>query len=251
VGSSASCAAPMTVMNTIMAQQLKNFKADVDALMAGGTAKEEAIIKVLRRYIGESKAIRFEGDGYSNEWKEEAARRGLPNVPNSAQALGAYVSPKAVELFTSNGVLTDKELQAHFSVKLEKYIKDIQIEASLLREMVLTMVLPACVEYQNSLLQNIALQKEIGLDKDAYEAQLDIVEKISKHLNGAKKAIDRLHKAIHKAESAGGLHDEAIAFGLEVKPVFDEVRKHVDHLEQLMDDQQWPLPKMRELLFVR
>jgi glutamine synthetase len=251
VGSSASCAAPMTVMNTIMAQQLKSFKADVDALMVSGTAKEEAIIKVLRRYIVESKAIRFEGDGYSNEWKEEAARRGLPNVPNSAQALGAYVAPKAVELFTSNGVLTEKELQAHFSVKIEKYIKDIQIEASLLREMVLTMVVPACVEYQTSLLQNIALQKEIGLDKDAYEAQFEIVEKLSKHLNGAKKAIDRLQKAIHKAESNDNLHEEAIAFGLEVKPVFDEVRKHVDHLEQLMDDQQWPLPKMRELLFVR
>jgi glutamine synthetase len=251
VGSSANCAGPMTVMNTIMGDQLKTFKKDIKALMDAGKTREDAMLTTLRRYIRESQPILFEGDGYSDEWKEEAAKRGLPNVPNSALALDAYVTDKAIKLYTESGVLTEKEINAHQIVRLEKYSKDITIESDLLNEMVVTQILPAAIEYQNTLLTNVAMLRELDLDEDTYETQLEMVKKISKHINGARKAIKKMNDAVHKAEEADSPREEAVTFGLEVKPTFDEIRKHADALEHLIDDQNWTLPKMRELLFVK
>lgn len=251
VGSSANCAAPMTILNTIMAKQLKEFKTEVDGLMAGGKEKEEAILKVLRRYITESKAVRFEGDGYSDEWKDEAARRGLPNQPVSARAFAAYVSDKSKALFAESGVLSERELEAHYFVKLEKYIKDIQIEANILREMVATQVLPCVVDYQSRLVDNVMGLKDLGFDKDVFGAQKHLIKTLGLHLNAANDKLIEMLKAKDKAESSHDLEKEAIAFAEEVKPLFTEIRKHVDALEDIMDDSNWPLPKMRELLFVR
>lgn len=251
VGSSMNCAAPMAVLNTIVGAQLKHFKAEVDKNMASGSDKEEAILIVLRRYIRQSKAIRFEGDGYSDEWVVEAAKRGLPNEPLSAKAFDAYVSNKAKKLFKDSGVLNDRELAAHYSVKLEKYVKDLQIEASILDELAHSYVLPVAIEYQTKVMNNVNLAKKLELKKESYKAQMELVNQLSLHINGLKDGVEALEELIEKAEASTDLREEAIAFGTIVKPQFDVLRHHIDALEGIIEDKSWPLPKMRELLFVR
>ncbi|RTL59161.1 MAG: glutamine synthetase type III [Sphingobacteriales bacterium] len=252
VGSTANCANPMTVLNTIMAETLKKFKEDVDALMEKGEKKEIAIMHVIREYIVASEKVLFEGDGYSEEWAKEAEKRGLPNVKTTPLALDAMVTDKSKELFESNDVLTHIELEARHEIELEKYIKKVQIEARIIGELCTSHVLPAAVKYQNILLENIRGLKEVGLDESAYSNQKQILTKISEHISKVSDLVAKMIEARKICNAMDNTRTKAIAYESQVKaPFFEDIRYHVDKLELLVDDQYWQLPKYREMLFLR
>ncbi|MCB0556817.1 MAG: glutamine synthetase III [Phaeodactylibacter sp.] len=251
VGSSMNCAAPMTVMNTIVGRQLQDFKKELDGLMKSGMDRDTAILAILKRYITESKPVRFEGDGYSEEWKAEAARRGLSNLPNTPDALGAYLREDAVELFTGSGVFTERELHAHYDVMCESYILKLQIESRTMGEMVINHILPAAVNYQTTLTQNILQLKEVGMPESTYAAQLDLVKRISGNLNKMKENVEAMTEARKKANEVEDPTDKAKAYCFEVKPLMEAIRTYADRLEYLVDDREWPMVKYRELMFVR
>jgi glutamine synthetase len=252
VGSSANCAISMTVLNTIMADTLRKFKQEVDALIEKGDKKEIAIMHIIQRYIVESKKVLFEGDGYSQDWHEEAARRGLPNVKTTPLALDAMVTEKAKHLFESNGVYTHVELEARHEIELEKYTKKVQIESRIMGDLAINHILPAAIRYQNELLANINGLKAAGLSVDAYQSQLDIVTAVSKHIQVIHQHVHQMVEARKKANTIENARDKAIAYDKDIKAVyFDEIRYHVDKLEHLVDDDLWTLPKYREMLFLR
>jgi glutamine synthetase len=252
VGSSANCAISMTVLNTIMADTLKQFKLDVDALIEKGDKKEIAIMQVIQRYIVESKKVLFEGDGYSQEWHDEAARRGLPNVKTTPLALDAMVTEKAKHLFQSNGVYTHQELEARHEIELEKYTKKVQIESRIMGDLAINHILPAAIRYQNELLTNINGLKAAGLGADAYHSQLDILTSVSKHIQVIHTKAHEMVEARKKANNIEHAREKAIAYDKDIKAAFfDDIRYHVDKLEQLVDDDLWTLPKYREMLFIR
>ncbi len=252
VGSSANCAISMTVLNTIMADTLKQFKLDVDALIEKGDKKEIAIMQVIQRYIVESKKVLFEGDGYSLEWHDEAARRGLPNVKTTPLALDAMVTEKAKHLFESNGVYTHQELEARHEIELEKYTKKVQIESRIMGDLAINHILPAAIRYQNELLTNINGLKAAGLGADAYHSQLDILTSVSKHIQVIHTKAHEMVEARKKANNIEHAREKAIAYDKDIKAAyFDDIRYHVDKLEQLVDDDLWTLPKYREMLFIR
>lgn len=251
VGSSMNCAAPMTIMNTIVGHQLKSFKSEIDKLMGDGMNRDSAILTVLKRYISESKSVRFEGDGYSEEWKEEAERRGLSNTPKTPDALEAYLSPSSQSLFTGSGVFTERELHAHYDVMCENYILKVQIESRTLGEMVINHVLPAAFRYQAELLENIERMKNVGLPEEAYKTQFDIVRRISENTNAINEVVDKMTAARRKANEIEDPTKKAKTYCYDVMPFMDEIRLHADRLEYLVDDREWPLVKYRELMFVR
>jgi glutamine synthetase len=251
VGSSMNCAAPMTVMNTIVGRQLMDFKAELDGIMAKGEDRDAAILAILKRYITESKSIRFEGDGYSEEWKQEAAHRGLSNTPNTPDALGAYLRKDATELFTSSGVFTARELHAHYDVMCENYILKLQIESRTMGEMVVNHILPAAINYQSQLAQNVLQLKELGLEESSYAAQLDVVKRISLHIAKIKDGVNAMTEARKKCNELEDSTAKAKAYCYEVKPLMEAIRTHADRLEYLVDDREWPLVKYRELMFLR
>ncbi len=251
VGSSANCASPMVVLNTIMTETLKNFKKDVDALIEKGEKKEIAVLQVLRSYITESKKIRFEGDNYSEEWAEEAKRRGLNNFKTTPEALDAYVTEKAKELFFGNGIFSKRELEARHEIMLEDYVKKVQIEARLIGYLATNHILPAAINYQNVLIANIRGLKEVGLDKKSYKAQLNLVEVMSNHIQEINDNVEAMIEARKKANNTADMHKRASMYCHEVKTYFDKIRYHVDKLELIVDDKTWPLPKYRELLFIK
>ncbi len=252
VGSSANCSNAMTVLNAIMAQTLITFKAEVDALIEKGDKKEIAIMHVLQRYVAESKKVLFEGDGYSEAWAKEAEKRGLPNVKTTPLALDAMVTKKSKELFESTGVFTHAELEARHEIELENYIKKVQIEGRIMGELCTSHILPAAIRYQNILINNIKGLKDIGIKADSYANQLQILEKISVHINKVSDLVEQMIGARKKANSLSDTRAKAIAYCDDVKGVFfDEIRYHVDKLELLVDDASWYLPKYRELLFLR
>ena len=248
VGSSANCGSPMVVLNTIMTQTLKQFKKDVDALIEKGDKKE---IAILRSYITSSKKIRFEGDNYSEEWAEEAKRRGLNNFKTTPEALDAYVTDKAKSVFYDNGIFSKRELEARHEIMLEDYVKKVQIEARILGYLATNHVLPAAINYQNILVENIRGLKEIGLDKKSYKAQLNLAEVISGHIQGINDNVEAMIEARKKANDTEDMHKRSLKYCHEVKPYFDKIRYHADKLELVVDDKLWPLPKYRELLFMR
>jgi glutamine synthetase len=252
VGSSANCANAMTVLNTIMADTLKTFKKNVDALIEKGEKKEIAIMHVIREAIVNSERILFEGDGYSEEWANEAAKRGLPNVKTSPLALDAMVTDKAKHLFEANEVLTHVELEARHEIELEKYIKKVQIEARIMGELCTSHILPAAIKYQNVLINNIKGLKEIGLAEASYANQKQILEKIAEHINKVSDLVEKMIEARKVCNAMDNTREKAIAYESNVKaPYFDAIRYHVDKLELLVDDQYWLLPKYREMLFLR
>ncbi|QEH43454.1 glutamine synthetase III [Chitinophaga sp. XS-30] len=252
VGSSANCASAMTVLNSIMAKTLAEFKKEVDGLIEKGEKKEIAIMQTLRKYIVDSEKILFEGDGYSEEWTKEAEKRGLPNVKTTPKALDAMVSKKATELFTSTGVYNEKELHARHEILLEDYVKKVQIEARVIGDLATNHVLPAAVKYQNELLTNIKGLKEVGLKEDAYKAQLQIATKISEHINVISENVQAMIEARKVANKLEDSRQKAIDYCEKIKePYFDVIRYHSDKLEFLVDDKIWGLPKYRELLFLR
>ncbi|MBC7828396.1 MAG: glutamine synthetase III [Chitinophagaceae bacterium] len=252
VGSTANCANPMTILNTILADTLRQFKKDVDSLIEKGEKKEIAIMHVIREYIVESEKVLFEGDGYSEEWHAEAKKRGLPNIPTTPLALDAMVTEKAKHLFESNNVYSHVELEARHEIELEKYVKKVQIEARIMGELATSHILPAAIRYQNVLITNITGLKEIGLAESTYANQKQILEKISEHIDKASGMVEKMIDARKKCNAITDTREKAIAYCTDVKEAyFDQIRYHVDKLELLVGDQYWLLPKYREMLFLR
>ncbi|MDX2001006.1 MAG: glutamine synthetase III [Chitinophagales bacterium] len=251
VGSSANCASPMTVMNAIVGQQLLEFKTTVDELIKGGEKKESAILKVLRGYISESRDILFEGDNYSDEWAREAKKRGLSNVKTTPQALDFYVSEEATKLFIESKIFSGTELEARHEIYVHNYTLKLQIEAKVLTDLALNHVLPAAISYQNMLVDNVRGLKEIGMKESAYKAQKDLLAKISENINGIGDEIAAIEKEMAKADDHKDARKQAIAYCDKVKTHMANIRKYADELETLVDDDTWPLPKYREMLFMR
>lgn len=251
VGSSANSSAPMTVLNTIVADQLNFFKIDVDKLIKKGEKKDIAILTVLKRYIKESKEIRFEGNGYSEDWEKEAKKRGLSNIKTTPKALDADISEKTMMLFQRTGVFNKREAHARYEIRLESFYKKLQIESRVISELVKTTIIPAAITYQNCLIKNVKGLKDLGLDKSLYEAQLEIILELSQHINSIKKNEDDMVAERKKANRIEDVREHSIAYDEKVKAYFEPIREHVDRLEQLVDDDLWPLPKFRELLFIK
>ncbi len=251
VGSSANCAGPMTVLNTIVAETLKQFRAEVDGLIAKGEKKEIAILHVLRNYIRDSKKIRFEGDNYSEEWAKEAEGRGLSNFKTTPEALDAYISEAAKHVFYSNGIFSERELEARHEIMLEEYVKKVQIEARILGYLATNHVLPAAIEYQNKLIENIRGLKDIGLPEESFRAQKALAGVISGHIQSINDAVEAMIEARKQANEEASMHERAASYCDDVKSYFDTIRHHADKLELVVDDKLWPLPKYRELLYLR
>jgi glutamine synthetase len=249
VGSSANCALPMTVLNTIVAEQLKIFKTEVDEHIKGGDYKDVAILKVLRKTIKEAKRVMFEGDNYSDEWAKEAKKRGLSNNKTAPVALGAFVSDKSVKLFETQGIYTHREIEARYEIALENYIKAIQIESRALGEIVINQVIPACIEYQNKLITNVKGLKDVGIDAKLYSAQTDILKQICEGIDKLIKLEKEMHDLRVKGNDLTNVLKQALLYCDKVRPIMDEMRDITDSLESIVDDELWPLPKYREMLF--
>ena len=253
VGSWSNCAGPMTVLNTIIAKQLNEFKEEVDKLIdTKKLKKDEAIFNVLREYIKASKNIRFEGDGYGEAWEKEAKKRGLSNNKTTPEALKAKVSKKAIALFEEMGVMNKVEVEARHEIELEEYSKKIQIESRVLGDIARNHVIPIAIQYQNTLIENVRGLKEIfgnNFEKYANE-QIDLIQKISNHIAEINSKIEDMIEERKKANKLEG-QKNADAYCNKVKPYFDEIRYHCDKLELMVDDNLWPLTKYRELLFTR
>ena len=251
VGSSANCSNAMITLNAIVADQLLEFKKEVDAAIETGKKKEVAIIDVIRRYIIESKAIRFEGNGYSQEWEDEAAKRGLSNVKTTPQALDFLVSEKAEALFSRLGVYSKVELHARHEILLEEYMKKVQIEARVLGDLAINHIIPTAVAYQNKLINNFKGLKELGLEEEYTNGVLDSIRDISKHISLIKKNVDDMVEQRKVANKIDDTRERAIMYCDQIKTYFDTIRYSVDKLELMVDDEDWPLVKYRELLFTR
>ncbi|TNF50092.1 MAG: glutamine synthetase type III [Bacteroidetes bacterium] len=254
VGSTANCSSAMIVLNTIMAKQLKEFKKSVDARIDKGEGKDEAILKELQKLIKESKKIRFEGNGYGEEWRIEAEKRGLSNLKDTPRALKVWGEKKVAALFDEMGVLTPRELEARKEIEFENYILKIQIEARIMGDVVQSMIIPSVIEYQNKLIANVqGLINVLGdkAGKEAAKGQIELIQRISVHLNQMKHAADHMLKERKAANQIEHAEEKAEAYCDKVKVHFDEIRYHADKLELLIDDEMWPLPKFREMLFTR
>ncbi len=252
VGSSANCSSSVTVLNTIVANQLIEFRKAVDELIEKGDVKKEvAIIQVLREYVAESKAIRFEGNGYSKEWEEEAERRGLSNIKSTPLALDVYERDEVIELFSKHGILTDIELKARHEILLEEYIKKIQIESRVMGDLAVNHVIPTAIAYQNKLIQNIRGLKELGLEDEFTQTILDAIKKMSSHITSIQKNVDAMIETRKIANKVDDVRERAIMYREEVFSKFDTIRYSVDKLELMVDDEDWPLIKYRELMFRR
>ncbi|MGK0453303.1 MAG: glutamine synthetase [Paraglaciecola sp.] len=253
VGSWSNCAKPMTVLNTIVAKQLKEFKIEVDALVDDkNLKKDEAIFNVLREYIKDSKKIRFEGDGYGESWEKEAKKRGLSNHKTTPEAVRVKISKKNVALFEEMEVMNKVELQARYEIDLEEYTKRIQIESRVLGDIARNHVVPTAIIYQNTLLENTKNLKEIFGDeyKNIAKEQIEFIMVISKHITEINALTFKMIDERRKANKLSGLK-AAEYYCNKVKPFFEEIRYHCDKLETLVDDNLWPLTKYRELLFTR
>ena len=251
VGSKANCGKPMMVLNTIVAKQLIDFKKEVDSLIEGGMKKEDAIFRVLRAYVKSSKAIRFEGDGYSKAWEEEAARRGLSNHKTTPEALRENITDKAIALFEGMGVLSKVELIARYEIALEEYVKTVQIESRVLGDIARNHVVPTAVRYQNTLIENVRGLKEIFGDayQEVASEQIDLIRHISEHIKVIHSTVESMIEARKRANHLATFVERADAYCNEVKPFFADIRYHCDKLELMIDDELWTLTKYRELLF--
>ncbi len=254
VGSSANCSGPMMVLNTIMADQLVQFKNDVDNLIAKDIEKDEAIFQVLRDYIVASKRIRFEGNGYGDEWVKEAKKRGLNNFKTTPEALESWMNKKFIKMFERHGVLSDREQHARYEIYLETYVKKIQIEARVMGDLAVNHIIPVALQYQNTLINNVTGLKEVlgaGEFKKAAAIQLEMITEISGHVGAIKTNVDAMIEERKKANNIEDMKKKADAYCNKVKPYFEIIRDHIDKLEMLVADDAWPLPKYRELLFTK
>jgi glutamine synthetase len=270
VGSSANSSNAMLALNVIVANQLKEFKAEVDKLIDKGTKKDEAILKVLRQYIVDSKNIRFEGNGYSDEWVKEAKKRGLSNITTTPMALDAYVSKKSMKLFEENNIFSHREIEARHEIMLETYVKKIQIEARVIGDLAINHIIPPALKYQTELAVNVRSLKEIGsrsgvlpgdvaaisgtgnlFGEEVFSSQIEMITEISEHVNAIRKNVNEMIEERKRANKIENIRDKAIAYCDKVRPYFDEIRYHADKLEMIVDDEMWPMTKYRELVTIR
>ncbi|WP_372756762.1 glutamine synthetase III [Mariniflexile sp.] len=254
VGSLANCGNPMTVLNTIVAKQLIDFKKEVDILIdKKDLKKDEAIFNVLREYIKSTKAILFEGNGYGKAWEEEAKKRGLSNNKTTPEALKAKISKKSIALFEDMNVMSKVESVARYEIEMEAYIMHIQIEGRVLGDIARNHIVPTAVKYQNTLIENVKGLKEIFEEKfrAVSKEQISLIEEISEHIEGINANVTKMTNERRKANAIEDIEQKALAYCNNVKPLFDDIRKHCDKLELLVDDEIWPLTKYRELLFTR
>ena len=254
VGSSDTCARAMIILNTILADQLRQFRNEVDELIAQKVRKDEAIFRVLKKYIAESKAIRFEGNSYSQEWMEEATRRGLSTARSTPRCMKAYVSGKTIRLFLGHQVFTEKELYARYEIKLESFARKLQIESRMIGDLANNHLIPTAIKYQNTLIENAMGLKEV-LDAKTYvklsKNQVDTIKEISDHINQVKINVDLMLQERKKANRMVTVEEMAYAYDEKVRPYFDIIRYHADKLELMVDDKLWPLPKYREIMFLK
>jgi glutamine synthetase len=244
----------MIALNTAIADQLAKFKVDVDALIESGVKKDEAIFQVLKKLIIESKDIRFNGNGYSEEWKAEAARRGLTNVTSVPTALEAYHNERVIEMFGKAGVLSERELEGRVEVEYEKYTKKIQIEARVLGDLAINHIVPTAVQYQTVLLDNVKNLKLVFSDEEyttLSAGRIELIREIGGNVSAIKAKVKEMIEARKVANVIESEKEKAYAYEGSVKPYLDDIRYHIDKLELIVDNELWPLPKYRELLFVR
>ncbi len=254
VGSSANCASAMIALNSVVAYQLIQFKQDVDGLINKGVKKDEATFQVLKKYIKSCKAIRFDGNGYSEEWAEEAIKRGLTNIKSVPEALGAYLTENSRKIFETLGIFSTVELEARVEVELEKYTKKIQIESRVLGDIAINHIVPIAIAYQTSLIENVQGLKDIFSEEEFKElsgARLKLIRKISGHISAIKALVNEMIEARKVANVIENGKEKAFAYENSVRPFLDTIRVHIDKLELVVDNELWPLPKYRELLFTR
>ncbi|HBH22048.1 MAG TPA: glutamine synthetase type III [Cytophagales bacterium] len=249
VGGSANVGLPMTVLNTVMAKQLNDFKEEVDELINSGKEKRLAIVEILRKYIKESKDVRFEGDGYSDDWVKEAEKKGLPNIKDTPEALDAFLSEKSTSVFGLYNIMTERELEARNEILWENYIMKVQIESRVMGDLALNHIIPTAIKYQNKLIENANGLQGLGLEN---KAALKVIDKVSGHIDAVKSGVMDMieeRKRINKIED---VREKAIEYCHNVKhKFFDKIRYHVDKLELYVDDEDWPLVKYREMLFIK
>ncbi|MCF8368608.1 MAG: glutamine synthetase III [Bacteroidales bacterium] len=252
VGSSANCASPMTALNTIVADQLTEFKIDVDALIKKGKRKDDALFDVIKKYIKESKRIRFEGNNYGDDWLAEAKKRGLENIVSTPVALKKMMDKSSVKLFEKNNVLTERELNARYEIQLENYTKKVQIESRVIGDLAKNHIIPIAIRYQNTLIENVKGLKDV-LDSKTFvklsRNQMLTIKEISEHVEEIKDKVAEMLEERKTANRIENMEDQAVAYNEKVMPYLDVIRHHVDKLELMVDDELWPLPKYRELLF--
>lgn len=250
-GSSSNCAASMIAINAAMAHQLNDFKGKVDKLMNDGIGKDEAIFRILKETIIASKPIQFEGDGYSEEWKEEAKKRGLTNITNVPEALMKYNDTQSRKVLLGENIFNENELISRVEVELEKYTKKIQIESRVLGDLAINHIVPTAVSYQNRLLENLRGLKEIFPEEynEISQDRKELVKEISYRVTSIKTLVHDMTEARKLANHLESQEDKAFSYAENVSPYLEEIRDHIDHLELEIDDEIWPLPKYRELLF--
>jgi len=254
VGSSANCAAAMTALNSVMANQLTKFADEVDSVIATGKGKDEAIFQVMKRLIIESRPIRFEGDGYSQGWIDEAAKRGLTNITSAPEAIKKYLDKDAVKLLTGLGVYSEVEINSRVEIEFEKFTKKIQIEARILGDLAINHIVPTAIAYQNRLIENIRGLKEV-FEKEEFEKladdRMNLVREIGERILAIKTMTYEMVEARKVANNIENVEEKTFAYSTTVRPYLDKIRYHIDKLEETIDDEMWPLPKYRELLFMK
>jgi glutamine synthetase len=254
VGSSANCSPAMIVLNAAVAYQLTQFKKDVDVIIKKGVNKDEAIFQVLKKYILESERVLFEGDNYSKEWHKEAKKRGLCSLTSVPESISLYLTKQSREVLVKSGVFTDKELESRVEVEYEKFAKKVQIEARVLGDLAMNHIVPTAIQYMTSLIENVKGLREIFNDAEFERlagARKEVIVGISDHISMIKKLVNDMVEERKKANVIEDNYKKAIAYESNVKPYLDEIRSHIDKLELVVDNEMWPLPKYRELLFTR
>jgi len=254
VGSSANCSSSMIVLNAAVAHQLTQFKKDVDLIIKKGRNKDEAIFMVLKKYILESDKVLFEGDGYSAEWHKEAKKRGLSNIASVPESISTFLSAKSRNVLVGSGVFTDKEIESRVEVEYEKFTKKVQIEARVLGDLAINHIVPTAITYMSTLIENVKGLREIFKDTEFERLagpRKEMIIIISDHISNIKRLVNEMIEERKKANVITDTYKMAIAYESKVKPYMDEIRSHIDKLELIVDNEIWPLPKYRELLFTR
>jgi glutamine synthetase len=254
VGSSANCSASMIVLNAAVAYQLTQFKKDVDLIIKKGRNKDEAIFQVLKKYILESERVLFEGDNYSKEWHAEAQKRGLCNIASVPESISLYLTKQSRDVLIGSGIFTEKELESRVEVEYEKFTKKVQIEARVLGDLAINHIVPTAIKYMTTLLSNVQGLKEVFDDNDFERlagARKEVIVRISDHISSIKKLVNEMIEERRKANVIEDPYKKALAYESQVKPYLETIRSHIDKLELTVDNEIWPLPKYRELLFTR
>jgi glutamine synthetase len=252
IGGSSNCAAAMTALNSIVADQLNHFREEVDTWIDKGHKKDEAVLKVLKEEVERSKAIRFEGDNYSEEWVKEAHQRGLSELKDTPRALEVFTRKRTKELFERLDIFTERELDARYEIELENYALKLQIESRVIGDLSQNHIIPTALNYQNRLLQNVQGMKGLfGDKKGVAHTQMELLRSIDEHIEGVKTKVDEMLRERSKANDLEGARERAEAYCDRVGPYFEAIKEHTDALEMLIDDELWPLPKAREILFTR